>query len=322
MLVQQIKPHSDSLGVFLPLLEELTQRRFDAKSRAKAATGQDKSYWDGVQSSFKILINSFYGYLGTMLNFNDYSAAERVTTEGQRIVKQIADDLEKTGSKVIEIDTDGVYFHPPGGIDDESAEASYIERIGSALPPGIRLAHDGRYRAMLSLKVKNYVLVGYDGKRVFRGASMRSRADELFGREFISKAVDLLVQGEKEKVGDLYRSVVSEIESKQMPVEQFARRERITDKTFTSSSRKRLAAAARGTKVGDYVNVYEREDGSIGLMSEYANDEDTKYLLDKLYKFACRVKEAFGDEFDLLIPKPSAKTAAESAGQQRLSLFD
>ena len=34
-----------------------------------------------------------------------------------------------------------------------------MEEIGAALPKGIKLQHDGRYRAVLSLRVKNYLWV-------------------------------------------------------------------------------------------------------------------------------------------------------------------
>lgn len=318
MLTYKIKPSSDTLGIFEPALEELTRRRFEAKAKAKSSQGRERSYWDGLQASFKILINSFYGYLGAPLNFNDFSAAECITVAGQKIVKQIADELERTGSKVIEIDTDGVYFQPPDSIQTEDQEMEYVSEIGKVLPDGIRLAHDGRFKSMLSLKVKNYVLLTYEGDKIFKGASVRSRADERFGRDFIAQAVDLLVQDEKEQVGKLYRQIQREIESKQMPIVRFMRRERITEKTFNSTAKRRLADAAKNAKVGDFLNVYERTDGKIGLAEEYANDEDTKYLLDKLYKFANRLREAFGDEFSTLFPRPSAKTAAESAGQQTL----
>ncbi len=319
MITHCIAPASDKLGIFIPALYELTRRRIDAKGRAKASAGQERAYWDGLQSSFKTLINSFYGYLGAVtFNFNDYDAAERITTEGQATVKRIAEELVATGSGVIEIDTDGVYFQPPEGVDGEESETRYIEEIGRVLPAGIRLAHDGRYQAMLSLKVKNYVLVGYRGERVFRGASMRSRADELFGREFIARAVDLLVEGKPGEVAELYRQIAGDIEAKRLPLLKFVRRERITEKTFTSAARRRLAEAARGASVGEYISVYQRADGSIGRAENYANDEDTRYLLDKLYKFASRLREAFGSEFDALFPKPSAKTKAEAAGQQTL----
>lgn len=324
MLSMGIKPESDVLGVFLPALEELTRRRFEAKSRAKseALSEDEKHYWDGLQNSFKILINSFYGYLGSpAFNFNDMDAAERITSSGQRLVLQIADSIERLGGHVIEIDTDGVYFQPPESVDSLEAEEALTEEIGRGLPEGIRLAHDGRYAAMLSLKIKNYVLIGYDGDKTFKGASVRSRADEPFGREFISSAVDLLVKGDMQGIGRMYKELTDRIVRRELPVEQFARRERITQRTFSSAQRKRLALVARGLRVGEYITVYEKEDGTLGLIEEYARDEDTEKLLDKLYKFACRLREAFGPEFDTLFPNPSRSARlrkAEAAGQQSL----
>lgn len=322
MLTDHIKPAADTLDVFLPALEELTHRRINAKRSAKETQGRESAYWDGLQASFKILINSFYGYLAGPFNFNDYDAGARVTTTGQQIVKKIVEELEKNGSLVVEVDTDGVYFQPPPDIDTEQKELDYIEKIGAALPEGIRLAHDGRYQAMISLKMKNYVLVTHDGKKVFRGSSLRSRADEPFGLDFITKTTDYLIRGEKEKAREYYASLARKIEAGELPVEKFARRERITEKTFHSAGRRRLAKAAGAAKIGDYITVYQRADGEMALASDYAGDEDRDYLLGKLYKFACRLREAFGDDFDVMFPKPSPRTRSEAAGQQTLGLFD
>lgn len=322
MLTRRIAPASDTLGVFLPALEELTHRRIAAKRTAKQTEGREHAYWDGLQGAFKILINSFYGYLGGPFNFNDYDAAAQVTTSGQAIVKKIVDELEKSGSTVVEVDTDGVYFQPPAGINDEASETHYIDRIGESLPEGIRLAHDGRYRAMISLKMKNYVLATYEGRKVFKGSSLRSRADERFGLEFISRASDLLLQGRPAEARALYQEMARKISAGEMPLEQFTRRERITEKTFSAASKKRIAQAASGARVGEYVSVYQKADGSMALAESHDGDEDRDYLLGKLYKFACRLREAFGDDFDVLFPKPSPRSKMEAAGQQTLGLFD
>ena len=242
----------------------------------------------------------------------------KVTTSGQQIVKQIVSELERTGKRSHRDRYGRRLLQAPRRVEGEDAEVSYIERINTVLPQGIRLAHDGRYRVMLSLKIKNYILVGYDGRKILKGSSLRSRADERFGREFISKAVDLLLENKPQEVADLYRSYAERIQKRDLSIEDFARRERITDKTFTSNARKRIAEAVGKMKVGEYADVYDRQDGTLGLADDYAQDEDTKYLLDKLYKFAGRIKEAFGDDFDILFPKPSARTRMEAAGQQTL----
>ena len=319
MLRYDIRPAADELGAFLPMLAELTARRLDAKARAKQG-GADAAYWDGLQASFKILINSFYGYLGAHLLFNDYAAATRVTTTGQQIVKQVADELERTGSAVIEIDTDGVYFIPPDDVRTEAEEEAYVERIGSGLPHGIRLTHDGRYAAMVSLKMKNYVLAGYDGRRVVRGASLRSRADEPFGREFMARAIDYLLDGDLPGLAVEYRRLYDLILTGTLPPEQFCRRERVTENTFRSVAKRRSREVAEDFQVGDSLVVYQREDGSLGLAANYAGDEDRWHYLDKLHRFAARIQDAIGPDFPAICPRPTRKQVeAEKAGQ--LTLF-
>lgn len=319
MLTRRIKPESDRLDIFLPLLSELTRRRLSAKTEArKSAKGsRDYAYWDGLQNSFKTLINSFYGYIGGPFYFNDFDAARAVTEAGQEIVKRIADELTATGSLVVEIDTDGVYFRPPVPVQTEDDEIEYVERVGSVLPEGIRLTHDGRYKAMLSLKIKNYVLVEENGHKVFKGSSLRSRADEPFGRRFLTEAVDLLLNEREEELGDLYRRTLTRIEDGQMPIELLARRERVTAKMLSSEQRKRAAEAIRSAdiKEGDIVLLYERAGGTIALAEEYAGDEDRDYYAQKLYKFAGRLRGAVNDaEFDRLFPKPlsAAKRLAQA----------
>jgi DNA polymerase I len=76
-------------------------------------------------------VNSYYGYLGAPFHFNDYDAAEQVTLTGQELVKRIADEIEKQGGMVVEIDTDGVYFQPPPEVQTEADEIAFVERVGA-----------------------------------------------------------------------------------------------------------------------------------------------------------------------------------------------
>ena len=322
MLSERIAPAADTLGAFLPMLRELTGRRLQAKARAREAAGPDRGRWEGIQSSFKVLINSFYGYLGTGMLFNDCQAAERVTRRGQQLVQQIADHIEETGGSVVEIDTDGVYFQPPDRVRDEQAELTYVEEIGVDLPKGIRLLHDGRYRAMVSLKIKNYVCVGYDGRKLLRGAAVRSRADEPFGRQFLAAAVDFMLADDLPGLAAHYRELADKLQAGQLPIEKLARRERVTEKTFSSPAKRRSAEAAKGAHVGDYITVYQREDGSLGLVEDYAGDVDRPHYVEKLYRFALRLKDAIGPDFDNLFPRPSARSVRQASAGQKNFDFD
>jgi DNA polymerase I len=315
MLRYGIKPSADHLNVFLPTLERLRRLRLEAKARAKQTQGAESAYWDGLQNSFKILVNSYYGYLGAPFHFNDYDAAEQVTLTGQELVKRIADEIEKQGGMVVEIDTDGVYFQPPPEVQTEADEIAFVERVGTVLPEGIRLAYDGRYRAMLSLKTKNYVLQGYDGKLTFKGASLRSRADEKFGREFLNNAIQWLLNGEPERVSAEYRRLARAILNGEVDIEQLCRRERVTQKSKQPTHP--LYPLAVRFQIGDYIMVYRRRDGALGLLEEYADNEDREHYVDKLYKFAARLEPLFPD-FDRLFPKPQEVIQTE----RQPGLFD
>ncbi len=73
-----------------------------------------RRYFHALQNTFKILINSFYGYLGfAQGNFADFEAAARVTQTGRDLLKQMIEWLKAQGAQVIEVDTDGIYFVPP-----------------------------------------------------------------------------------------------------------------------------------------------------------------------------------------------------------------
>jgi len=320
MLARGIAPASDRLGAFLPMLRELTRRRLEAKARKGQSSGPERAHWDALQASFKILINSFYGYLGAAFFFNDPDAAERVTRGGRELVQQVVREIEELGGRVIEVDTDGVYFQPPAGVDSQEREEELIRSVSSRLPGGIHLAHDGRWKAMISLKVKNYVLFGYDGTTVFRGAALRSRADERFGQMFLARAVELIAGGRREEVGELYREFLTRIEEGRLKPREFCRRERVTAKALQGRSLQRAADALEGASQGDYLWLYRRKDGTLARIEDYAGDEDREYLKEKLHRFARRLEPALGDDLDRLCPPPRL-TRSSGRGQQSLDLF-
>ena len=82
-----------------------------------------------------------------------------VTRRGRELIQRAVAELEARGADVIEVDTDGIYFVAPFALDDEAAAQALLDEIGAAMPAGIRLEIDGRYPAMFSYKMKNYVLL-------------------------------------------------------------------------------------------------------------------------------------------------------------------
>ena len=338
MLMERITSGRDTLGAYLPMLEELTRRRLEAKAMARATRaagrGAEQAMWEGLQGSFKVLINSFYGYLGYGgALFNDYDAAERVTLEGQRIVKRVVERLAETGSTPIEVDTDGVYFVPPAELGDEAEELAYIERVAEALPRGIRLAHDGRFAAMLSLRLKTYALLDYDGTMSLKGSSLRSRRMEPCFRRFIRDAARSFLEEDRDGVREAYFVLGERIRRRELPPADFAQWSMLNEDTLAKYPRlQRLLArtsreAGPTARSGDRLELYEREDGELGLIAEYNDDESIGYLLRRLRDVAERFRALFATdaEFEAFFPQLSVRTDLAAAREQQasaqLSLF-
>jgi DNA polymerase I len=328
MLTDRIAPESDRLGVFLPMLESLTNERLTAKREAARNTGYTRARWNGVQSSLKVLINSFYGYLGYSRGyFNDFGAAEQVTLRGHEIITQVTEELESLKALTIEIDTDGVYFQPPPGVTSLEDELRLVERVSRSLPDGINLAHDGRWVSMLSLRLKNYALLGYDDTLQLKGSSLRSRREEPFLRGFIEAiARSFLRESSQPGAREIYLRAAEAILAGALPPAAIARTETITDQTFRSASTRRLADAVGSERIGERVAVYQRVGGDIARLEHYQNDEDRQYLLRRLRAAAERFRPLYEtpEKFDYDFPVVSQHTnidalrATERVDQMRL----
>ncbi len=206
MLNYDIKPDRDSLGLFPELLGRLTSLRRDAKAAMQSEVDAElKSALDARQNSYKVIINSFYGYLGfSGALFNDYSEADRVARTGQDILLFIMRLIVERGGTLVEVDTDGVLFVPPSEILNEAAERAFLDGLNEDMPEGIHIGFDGRYARILSYKKKNYALRGYLGSTVIKGSALISRSLEPFAQRFVRDCVHLLLDEDVEGMHHTY----------------------------------------------------------------------------------------------------------------------
>ncbi len=258
-------PASDQLGLFRGLLTDLRKFRLEAKTRLRDAVDpRERHEWNALQSTFKILINSFYGYLGfAQAHFADFDAASRVTQTGRDLLKQMVAWLQERGAQVIEIDTDGIYFVPPGGDPGELQKG-----LSSVLPEGIEIEFDARYEGMFSYKAKNYALLNSDGELTMTGGALKSRGLEKFQRVFMENLIRHLLAREPEKIAALHAEFERKIRAREWPIEFFMKTDTLQDsltqyqKKIAGSSRNRAAAyelamkSGRHYQPGDQVSYY------------------------------------------------------------------
>ncbi|HET7152716.1 MAG TPA: DNA polymerase domain-containing protein [Candidatus Kapabacteria bacterium] len=225
MIDEGIAPRTDSLGAFQTILKTLTALRIEMKQRFRASQDPlERARLDGQQSSFKILINSFYGYLGYARGlFNDYDASNQVTTSGQRILRSMMADVRARGGRVVEADTDGIYFVPPPEVQGEEAEREFVKYLSQQQPEKITISFNGRYRQMFSYKKKNYALLDHNEHITLKGSSLIARSMESFGKEFIRDCIERMLHRDLEGVHNIYTGVRSAIMLREMTVKDFAR---------------------------------------------------------------------------------------------------
>lgn len=296
-------PGNDVLGVFIPLLTTLRDYRLKFKQVARnGATEEERAEAQARQANFKILINSFYGYLGfSGARFGDGELAAEVTRRGREILQQLLDAFAQHGCTLLEADTDGIYLSSERYFSEPEA---LLALVGPILPPGIELEYDGRYAAMWCYKAKNYAL--YDGKKItLRGSALRSRGIEPFLKKLSDQFVRFILGASTESPLVLLEETKRQLETRELPVAEVAKTESLSmnpdayEKFIAGGGKPRRASAEVALqleprpRMGDRVSYYilpkakgQTSDWQrarpVTLHDAVTAPYDPKYYLDKL----------------------------------------
>jgi DNA polymerase elongation subunit (family B) len=276
-------PVTDQLQIFRHLLTDLRTFRLEAKASMRAAKDKpQQQHFHALQNTFKILINSFYGYLGfAQGHFADFEAAARVTQIGRDLLQKMIDWLNRRGAQVIEVDTDGIYFVPPPDVASASSRSGEDHRqdadataedlrkgLAAELPPGIEVEFDEQFVAMFSYKAKNYALLTRDGEVIIKGGALKSRGLEKFQRVFLEEMIKLLMQEKPEAIPQLRDEFESKIRKRETPIDWLMKTDTLQDslekyrQKIAGSARNRAAAyelalaSGRNYKPGEQISYY------------------------------------------------------------------
>ncbi len=280
-------PVTDQLQIFRHLLTDLRTFRLEAKAEMRAEKGPAKQHHlQALQNTFKILLNSFYGYLGfAQGHFADFDAAARVTQIGRDLLKKLIDWLGGHGAKVIEVDTDGIYFVPPSSVkagvspakkgkaaDTAATTGGEIdelrEGLAKELPDGIEIEFDEQFDAMFSYKAKNYAVLTKDGDVIIRGGALKSRGLEKFQRVFLEEMIKLSMEEKPEAITNLRDEFERKIRNREWKIDMLMKTDTLQDSLdkyrakIAGSARNRAAAyelalaSDRNYKPGDQISYY------------------------------------------------------------------
>jgi len=259
-------PATDQLQIFRHLITDVRAFRLEAKAEMRAEKDPARQHHlQALQNTFKILLNSFYGYLGfAQGHFADFDAAARVTQIGRDLLKKMIDWLGEHGAQVIEVDTDGIYFVPPVKIAIDELR----DDLAKKLPEGIEVEFDEQLEAMFSYKAKNYALLTKDGDVIIKGGALKSRGLEKFQRVFLEEMIKLIMQGKPEAIVDLRNEFDRKIRNREWKIDMLIKTDTLQDSLdkyrakIASSARNRAAAyelalaSGRNYKPGDQISYY------------------------------------------------------------------
>ncbi|MBI3884275.1 MAG: DNA polymerase [Opitutae bacterium] len=219
-------PASDSLGVFIPMLRRLREYRLKYKLLAKTApTAAERDEAQARQQTFKILINSFYGYLGfSGARFADGDLASEVTRRGRELLQALIEEFQRLGCTILEADTDGIYLSSEQYCREPEKLLGIVAKI---MPEGIELEYDGIYDAMFCYKAKNYALA-VNGEVTLRGSALRSRGIEPYLKKFSDQLIAFLLGVAPVSPLDGIAALRAKIAAREVPVEQLAKAESLS----------------------------------------------------------------------------------------------
>jgi DNA polymerase elongation subunit (family B) len=310
-------PVTDQLQIFRHLLTDLRAFRLETKAQMRTAKDpKEQHHFQALQNTFKILINSFYGYLGfAQGHFADFDAAARVTQIGRDLLRKMIDWLNAQGAQVIEVDTDGIYFIPKvahaSGLrsegnqrDADSTIEKLREGLAKELPSGIEVEVDEQFEAMFSYKAKNYALLAKDGDVIIKGGALKSRGLEKFQRVFLEEMIKLLMQEKPEGIPQLREDFEQKIRNREWNIDMLMKTDTLQDSLdkyrakIAGSARNRAAAyelalaSGRNYKPGEQVSYYVKATPkkvpayeAAKLASEFDpenRDENVDYYIAKL----------------------------------------
>ena len=261
-------PRNDTLGVFIPTLRRLREYRLKYKQLARSAsTAAERDEAQARQATFKILINSFYGYLGfSGARFGDGELAAEVTRRGRELLQTLMTEFQRHGCTILEADTDGIYLMS----EQFHAEPEKLLALAAqVMPAGIELEHDGSYDAMFCYKAKNYALAA-DGVVTLRGSALRSRGIEPYLKKLSDQLIAFLLGVSKDSPVDSLAALRARISSREMPVAELAKSETLSqnpdayEQWVAGGGKPRRAAAEVALRLSPRPRMGERVSYYIG----------------------------------------------------------
>ncbi len=217
-------------GLLSSILSELLERRMQIKHGLKQAGKESGSAFllDARQHALKILLNSFYGYLGyARSRFYSRECASAVTAWSRQYVKEVGEKAEKAGFKVLYSDTDSEFLIIPKGKGKQDVER-FVEQVNRQLPGVMNLELEAFYKRGIFVTKqsgegakKRYALIDYSNNLKIVGFEYVRRDWARIAKETQREVIKAILQhGSPEKAIQIVKEKINALHSGKVPKQQ------------------------------------------------------------------------------------------------------
>ncbi len=210
-------------GFFTSILKELYTKRMKIKKKLKTMDKKNKEYkmLNARQMSFKILMNSFYGYLGyARSRWYSRDCGAAITAWSRQYVQQVGKRAEEAGFEWIYGDTDSAFLKIPKEKTEKDVK-SFVKEINSELPGVMNLELEGFFSRgiFVTKKVdetaakKRYALMGKNNRMKIVGFEYVRRDWAKIARETQRQVLEAVLRdGDTKKAVKIAREVISRLQ--------------------------------------------------------------------------------------------------------------
>lgn len=274
-LVHDVFPECDVTGAMKGMLKYFRDTRIKYKQLAEEfekTDPQKSASYSNKQLPIKIFINSMFGALSApqVFAWGDMYMGEQITCTGRQYLRQMIKFFMSKGYTPLVMDTDGVNFSSPEGVENHfyvgrglnwkvkagkeyrGPDADVAEYNDIFMRGEMALDTDGVWPSCINLARKNYAVMDAKGKIKLTGNSIKSKKLPLYIETFLDYGVKLLLEGKGKDFVEYYYQYLQKIFDQKIPLSQIAQRakvkltiddykKRLTQKTKAGNSMSRMA---------------------------------------------------------------------------------
>jgi DNA polymerase Pol2 len=210
-------------GFLSGILKELFETRMGIKKQLRELKKEGKHdlLLDGRQHALKILMNSFYGYLGyARSRWFSRECASAVTAWSRHYVQEVLAKAEKQGFESLYGDTDSAFLLMPEEKKEKDVE-EFVEEINKSLPGVMNLELEGFFKRGIFVTKesgegakKKYALIDYNNKLKIVGFEYVRRDWSGVAKETQRQVITaVLEEGHPEKAAQIVKETINRLRS-------------------------------------------------------------------------------------------------------------